>query len=310
MADELTGNGQKLAIQPRIEDLAVWGDRKEIREMALRFKTMLPNCKDLTDVQALSFAQAVFITKLNPFNSELMPLGGGDKPWLGPYIGISGRRRRAHEQIEKFRSSYSIKQFEVGDNEKLSLGYEKAWIVYKTILRDGMTLSTWIDGVNALQRAGFSKEEIKNELGDSPTFIGYGIVKPNENTIRPKHDIAKKRSERAALVLRFDVPLEFPEVDDSDMPDPIDEDAQPDSQEWKMEGSEIVEHDEVKEEYTAATFYADAKAWGFDKKQADEFMNEAGALPDVAKSLAEKKFHANRLAKNKKQLGRDDTGIN
>ncbi len=275
--------------------IEVFGKRDDLRELDQRLALMLPG--KLNKNERLALAQAAIAHNLDPFNGEIWMI-----PNRGLMVGVKGLRKKAREQINN-KGNFWI-DFRAIDNvdERKTLQINDGSLAYEARLFDTENVLTYTGLVERMLKAGMPWEVVKSMIGDKPYTVGIGEFKRGESTKMTPAQCAMKRAEADALKRRFDVPFGLAIADATDEEIPF-------AGAWELEGSEAIEHDAEKETYTAALFYADAKAWGFAKEQADEFMNEAGALPEVAKSLAEKQYHADRLAKGKKQLGRDDTGL-
>ena len=211
---------QAIAVSDINQDLEAWGTRRDLREMAARIKTMLPNGSILEDHEALALAQASHLTGLNPFEGEIYflknPKTGESK---GVYTGIKGRRRKAREQLynQVGKGANFWIEYEFATAEwKTSNNYDPQATVCIATLRDTGMINEYVRIVTALVSARMSTADIKAIAGDRPFVTGIGFVKPGEYLIRPLREVAKKRAERAALAQRFDIGLKIKSDDYTD----------------------------------------------------------------------------------------------
>jgi len=264
----------------------LYGTRADLRELDKRLALMLPGKLDQS--QRLALAQAAIAHNLDPFNGEIWMI-----PNRGLMVGVKGLRKCARQQM-KDKGNFWIDFRAIKDiDERKELQIPDGALAYEARLYDTSNILSYTGTVERLTKAGLPWEVVKDMVGSKPYTIGIGMIERGENTKMKPVQCAMKRAEADALKRRFDVPFGMAAANDAD-----DEAVYPGD--WELEGSEVVDHDA--KEYTAAQFYIDAEKMGFKKAQADVFLNDAGADPVTAKSMA-------TLAKNKKQLGRDDTGL-
>lgn len=277
--------------------IEVFGKRDALRELDQRIELMLPG--KLNKNERFALAQGAIAHDLDPFNGEIWII-----PNRGLMIGVKGLRKKAREQI-KNKGNFWI-DFRVIDNidERKTLQIADGSLAFEARLFDTENVLTYTGLVERMLKAGMPWEVVKGMLGDKPYTSGIGEFKRGESTKMTPVQCAMKRAEADALKRRFDVPFGLAVADATD------EDTPQFAGTWELDGSEVIEHDADAKEYTAAAYHADIKAWGFTKEQSDAMLSEAGGDPVTAKTIAEKKYHTDKLAKGKKALGRDSGEIN
>jgi len=188
-------------------ELASFGGRDPIKEIALRLKTMMPNAQKFTDNEAQAVAQVAFSHDLDPFNGEVWGIKGGGGEWYGVMVGIKGIRRGAKREADKTKSVYWLEVPRIVDAKKYGCDKPGA-VAYEIVLRDTLTVQAWTKSVGDLVRAGAAyKEAVEMMGGQMPCTVGVGIADPSERSKMSIHARAKKRAEAEALKIRYS--LEF-----------------------------------------------------------------------------------------------------
>lgn len=207
----------RLSLAGEGETLAVYGDRKELRELAARVKLMIQNGKKLQDHEAMALAQYAIATGLNPFIGECWYL-----PDIGPSPGIAGWRKKADDQLDvervKAREPYArwwVEFVEPSENEAQILNVVNGDIAVHAILHDTLTKNEWerrlIRAIGEFMKCGLGVAEARaaalDVCGKEPTWDSLGIVGKDENFGRydkmPRLERAKKRAEKACIRKRF-----------------------------------------------------------------------------------------------------------
>ena len=188
-------------------ELANFGSRDPIRELAVRLRLMMPNAQKFTDPEAMAVAQVAWSHNLDPFNGEVWGIKGGGGEWYGVMVGIKGLRKGAKREADRENSIYWLDEPRLVEAKKY--GVEKPGaIAYEITLRDTATTQAWSKSVHDLTTAGIPyKEAVEMLGGKSPSVIGVGIADPSERSKMSLHARAKKRAEAEALKIRYS--LEF-----------------------------------------------------------------------------------------------------
>jgi hypothetical protein len=184
--------------------LTQFGERDDIREMADRLIKMIPGSSKFSKDEALTVAQVAVAHKLDPFNGEVWGLKGKDNVWRGVMVGIKGLRKLARVQAGDEGGTYWI------EFRRANPGQYKAdenATVYEAYLRDTVTMQAYGNSIHILTTSGVPYAEAAKMLGPAPVAIGIGIVKPDEVSRMPHHQLARKRAEADAIKQRYDVRL-------------------------------------------------------------------------------------------------------
>ena len=185
-----------------------WAARQDVRELGERLQTMMPGAQRLTQVEALTLAQAAVAHGLDPFNGELWFLKDkGGKP-LGLMAGIKGHRRSAHRQMAEEGGGNYWPDFEVLDtDEKTALGIPSDALAYRCLIRDTRTIEHYVSQIERLLKAGLDWDVVSNLVGSRPYTEGIGYAQRSEHSKMTLVQRAMKRAEAEALKRRFDLPF-------------------------------------------------------------------------------------------------------
>ena len=162
-----------------------YGERDELKELAMRIRRFLPNGHIMTDDEALAVAQVGVSYELNPFNGEVYGLKDPKtQSWRGVMVGIEGARKAARRVCPHYRiiqrlmtaEEVKLRELEQGDIGSLTDLYR-------------------IDGAVM--------------PGTDIPFVGEGISKKGDRVPngRSRVWLAHKRSEADALRKAFDLPF-------------------------------------------------------------------------------------------------------
>jgi hypothetical protein len=228
-------------------NLANFGRRNPIKEIALRLKTMMPNAQKFTDNEANAVAQVAYAHDLDPFNGEVWGIKRADTgEWYGVMVGIKGIRKGAKREARRENGTYWLDVPRLADPKKYNV--EKAGsIVYEITLRDTVTTQAWSKSVHDLTTAGIPYKEAIDMLGGSaPCVIGVGIADPSERSKMGLHARAKKRAEADALKIRYSLEFRGAQISVEDEPETNGGEALPPAE--FVEGQEVTEAAEKKTE--------------------------------------------------------------
>lgn len=273
--------------------LSILPDKQQLLDVNKRIETMLPGGSKLSVNERYALAQIAVAHGLDPFNGEVWYI-----PARGPMIGIKGLRKKAREQVQ---GNFWIDFREIVDaDERKRYGIDAGAIAFEARLFDSENIRTYCDMIALMTKPtnlggpGLTWEAVKDMIGSKPYTSGIGVLRPAEQTKMERVQCAMKRAEADALKRRFDVPFGLN----------VEADNEPSAApEWQITGSEVVEHD------------ADPKA-EFERVSADATpeeialaLDDAGGDYETAAQYLTKRIADRKLKANKKQLGRDDTGL-
>lgn len=180
--------------------LAVWGDRKDVRELDMRLMTMLPGADKLNAGQRLALAQGALAHGLDPFNGEIWMI-----PSRGLMIGVKGLRKKAREQV---KGNFWCEFVEITDAEyRRRQRIPDGALAYEARLFDSENLRTYAETCERLLKAGIPWEAVEKMVGAKPYTVGIGVLAAGEQTKMQPAQCAMKRAEADALKRRFDVPF-------------------------------------------------------------------------------------------------------
>jgi hypothetical protein len=182
--------------------LAVFGTREAIREMAERITKMMPGTVRLTATEALTVAQIAVAHGLDPFNGEVWGLKGENDKWYGVMIGIKGLRKSARAAAAAEGASYWT---EVKRVEPKAYGAVETAIVYECKVRDSASMTAYGKSLLTLTQAGIPYKDAIEMIGPAPVWTGVGIATAEERSKLAIHARAMKRAEAAAIRQRYDV---------------------------------------------------------------------------------------------------------
>ncbi len=180
-----------------MSDLALYGNRSDVREFAERLKLTLPGASKLSGGEVTALAQLSVAHNLDPFNGEAWMIPGS-----GLMVGIKGLRKAAQRQAQAENGSYWT---DITRVEPEKYNAPKNAIVYECILRDSVTTQAWAKSVNAITTAGIPYKEAIEMLGKAPCKLGIGIATPEERSKMDIHQRARKRAEADAIKQRYQV---------------------------------------------------------------------------------------------------------
>lgn len=184
--------------------VAIYGNDVELREMAHRYKTALPNGMTLRDGEALALAQVAKITGLNPFVKEIWYI-----PGVGPTVGIAGARRLWNEKStanggwsnivltpcdpieagatdEEIKTKIIVAAFRAeAHDSKANAEYQKMFVETIKIMRESGSTDPFKDA--------------KEVCGAKPVWYGWGYSTLPEKSRMNKVQLARKRAEADVL---------------------------------------------------------------------------------------------------------------
>lgn len=184
--------------------ISAWAERGDVRELANRLQITIPGGKKLSEVEALTLAQAAVAHGLDPFNGEIWLIPGS-----GLMAGIKGHRRAAHRQIQEEGGGNYWPEFEgpLSADEKADLAIPQDALAFRCKLRDTQTIDHYVRTIERLGGAGLTWEIIEEVVGHRPYTPGVGYAMPNEPSKMTLVQRAMKRAEADALKRRFDLPF-------------------------------------------------------------------------------------------------------
>jgi hypothetical protein len=202
-------NESAVVVSRQPSAVAPWADRQDIRELAERLQTMMPGAQRLTQVEALTLAQAAVAHGLDPFNGELWFLKDKRGNPMGLMAGIKGHRRAAHKQMRDEGGGNYWPEFEgpLSVDEKAALNIPKPALAFRCKLRDTATINEYIGGIERLMATGLPWEVVQEIVGARPYTVGVGFASPSEPSKMTTAQLAMKRAEADALKRRFDLPF-------------------------------------------------------------------------------------------------------
>lgn len=192
----------------RTSAVAPWADRRDIRELAERLRTMMPGAQRLEPAEAFALAQCAVAHGLDPFNGELWFLKDKHGKPLGLMAGIKGHRRSAHRQMkEEGGGNYWPEFQQLDQDEKGSLGIPTDALAYRCRIRDTNTVNSYVSEIERLLAAGLPWKVVSEIAGSKPYTEGIGYAQKNERSRMTLVQRAMKRAEADALKRRFDLPF-------------------------------------------------------------------------------------------------------
>lgn len=199
----------KVLVTKKVSAIAPWADRADVRELAERLQAMMPGGSRLTQVEALTLAQAAVAHGLDPLNGELWYLKDKQGRPLGLMAGIKGHRRAAHRQVQEEGGGNYWPDFEgpLALDEKMALGIPKGALAFRCKIRDTRTINEYIGEIERLMAAGLPWEAVESIVGARPYTAGVGYAEPTERSKMTLVQRAMKRAEADALKRRFDLPF-------------------------------------------------------------------------------------------------------
>jgi hypothetical protein len=209
MTEQVTTKQVTLVTAPQPSAVAPWADRGDVRELAERLQTMIPGGQKLTQVEALTLAQAAVAHGLDPFNGELWFLKDRQGKPMGLMAGIKGHRRAAHRQMREEGGGNYWPEF-VGPlsvDEKAALGIPPDALAYRCKIRDTQTVNQYVNEIERLLTAGLPWDVVEGIVGKKPYTEGIGYAQPSEHSRMTLVQRAQKRAEADALKRRFDLPF-------------------------------------------------------------------------------------------------------
>ena len=201
-------NEQMTLTTTRPSAVAPWANREDVRELSERLQSMMPGGNKLTQVEALTLAQAAVAHGLDPFNGELWYLKDRSGRPLGLMAGIKGHRRAAHLQMKQDGGGNYWPEFEeLTIDEKTPLGIPPNALAFRCKIRDTQTLNEYVSQIERLSGAGLPWEIVSDIVGARPYTEGIGYAMPDEPSRMTRVQLAMKRAEADALKRRFDLPF-------------------------------------------------------------------------------------------------------
>jgi hypothetical protein len=190
--------------------LTVFGERNEIKELGTRLQQMMPSAQAFTGPEALAVAQIAHAHGLDPFNGEVWGIKGWDKKnnrykWYGVMVGIKGLRKCARRNAEAENSTYWLDFIRVDPDQYNVTQEQEGAAAWECHLRDSANLQAYGQAVHQLTDAGIPYKEAVEMVGPAPVVIGVGIAWPAEQSKMSLHQRARKRAEADALKIRYDV---------------------------------------------------------------------------------------------------------
>lgn len=242
--------------------LSVYGSREEVRELAERFRRMLPGGAKMSEGDALALAQIGLAHDLDAFNKEIWLIFNEDTgKSYGIMVGIAGWRKHA-QRISPYWGVGGTNGFHrITEPDKLAfygLKPDTAAIVYEYRFADEKSIEAWSRAVDTIMKATkCSLEQAQKMAGPMPINIGVGIFEPGERSKMKGFQAAMYRAERDALRRRYTIKFigALPEVAGSEDDEPEVYDTQ------------------AQEVEAAAEAQAESKA---EKRDAEQILSELG----------------------------------
>ena len=201
-------NEQMTLTTTRQSAVAPWANREDVRELSERLQAMMPGGNKLTQVEALTLAQAAVAHGLDPLNGELWYLKDRAGRPIGLMAGIKGHRRAAHLQMKQEGGGNYWPEFEeLTIDEKPPLGIPPNALAFRCKVRDTQTLNEYVSQIERLSGAGLPWEIVSDIVGARPYTEGIGYAMPDEPSRMTRVQLAMKRAEADALKRRFDLPF-------------------------------------------------------------------------------------------------------
>jgi hypothetical protein len=172
-------------------ELAVYADREEVRELKDRLIMLLPGVKECGEAGALALAQVALSMDLNPFLGEvwLIPQKGGSYTVMA---GVKGIRRAARRQARQQGGHYSPPRFRLPTEIELA----------GAKLGDGdIAVACDVDIWTA------DATRVFELTAEKTTVSGLGIFRKGERTKMEPVQAARKRAETDAIKMAFDLPF-------------------------------------------------------------------------------------------------------
>jgi hypothetical protein len=272
------------------QTLQVWGTRDDVRELTERLQLMLPGGKNLNPNDVRALAQGAVAHGLDPLNGEIWMI-----PGRGLMIGVKGLRKKAREQVQ---GNFWIEFREIDNaEERKRYGIVDGALAFEARLFDSENIRTYTEAVGMMTKAGIPWEAVKDMIGSKPYTSGVGVLKPTEQTRMERVQCAMKRAEADAIKRRFDVPFGLQQG--------IEEDDTPTySGEWADADGATGEPIDPKEMYHQLALELKAT-----DQEIGQAMEDAGGDYETAAQMLNKRVASRKLQANKKQLGRDDSGL-
>lgn len=198
-------------------ELAVFGGRDAIRDMADRLTKMIPGAVRFTAQEALTVAQVAIAHGLDPFNGEVWGLKSESGKWYGTMVGIKGLRKLARQQSNEEGGTYWTEPPTRVDPK--TYNQAETAVVYEVKLRDSATMQAYSKSLHALTSAGVPYKDAIDMLGKAPVWVGVGIATPNEMSKLGIHARARKRAEADAIKQRYDVRFQGATIEVDNEPD-------------------------------------------------------------------------------------------
>lgn len=272
------------------QTLQVWGTRDDVRELTERLQLMLPGGKNLNPNDVRALAQGAVAHGLDPLNGEIWMI-----PGRGLMIGVKGLRKKAREQVQ---GNFWIEFREITNAEERSrYGIIAGALAFEARLFDSENIRTYTEAVSMMTKAGIPWDAVKEMIGSKPYTSGVGVLKPTEQTKMERVQCAMKRAEADAIKRRFDVPFGLQQgIEDDDAP--------------VFEGQWADADGATGEPIDPRKMYHDLAS---ELKATDEeigrALEDAGGEYETAAQDLKKIVSDRKLKNNKRQLGRDDTGL-
>lgn len=167
-----------------------------------QLKLMITNGQIYTNTEALALATFASYEGLDPFIGECWLLKNAQTGKIvGPAVGIKGLRKKANESIPE--GEHWFPSF-----KDLSAEYTKddpdILIAFECTIRYTVAMERYLEIRKAATDAGIKYEDMKDIVGEPPSWSGIGIFRASEkNKYRdatfPPDSRAKKRAEAAAI---------------------------------------------------------------------------------------------------------------
>ena len=211
------------------QNLTLYGERQEVRELADRITAMLPQVKTIGPAGALALAQVAHSMGLNPFIGEVWAIPQRDRDGrtvgFSLMAGIKGLRRAAKNQAQKLGAIYPYYH----PGFRLMSDDEKA-------LAD---IKPGDKGIVCELEIILPPDHPFYRVNNNARYIveGVGIFRQGERSKMEPIQVVRKRAESDALKLAFDLPFaegrgddDFTAEDNGDWSADVFEAAQPETE--------------------------------------------------------------------------------
>lgn len=208
-----------------LHPLEPYSPRKVLIELTRRWMTLNnPKMKTpLNSHEAGLLIQTAVSSQLNPFSAPSPEIWAwvtekSGNRYLTIMAGRTGILRHANEKAEEMGHMWNEEYRKITDSD------ERAWLnipdgamAYECIVRDDVSLAKWTETYKTLRETGLNNDEILAQIGDSPRWLGIGVLTIEEmETLNtgtnkmPHAERCRKRSLMSGLKKKYNLPFGTP----------------------------------------------------------------------------------------------------